>query len=95
MFDLRVEIYKKGILEEENLKFEKSIGETIKLKNQKGNLSETPEPKEFNDFLEQIKEKQKTINMNFFKEYFNFAGPTDLAKKNYLKEKIKRKTMSL
>ena len=31
------------VLEEENSKFEKSIGETVKLKNQKDNLSETPE----------------------------------------------------
>ena len=50
LFDLRVEIYKKLVLEEENLKFEKSIGETVKLKNQKDNFSETPEQKEFNDF---------------------------------------------
>ena len=35
LFDLRVEIYKKLVLEEENLKFEKSVGETVKLKNQK------------------------------------------------------------
>ena len=42
-FDLRVEIYKKLVLEEENLKFEKSVGETVKLKNQKHNLSETLE----------------------------------------------------
>ena len=35
LFDLRVEIYKKLVLEEENLKFEKSVGETAKLKNQK------------------------------------------------------------
>ena len=33
LFDLRVEIYKKLVLEKENLKFEKSIGETVKLKN--------------------------------------------------------------
>ena len=43
LFDLRVEIYKKLVLEEENLKFEKSVGETVKLKNQKHNLSETLE----------------------------------------------------
>ena len=43
LFDLRIEIYKKLVLEEENSKFEKSIGETVKLKNQKDNLSETPE----------------------------------------------------
>ena len=58
---------KKLVLEEENLKFEKSIGETVKLKNQKDNLSETPEQKKFNNFLEQIKEEQKTIDMNLFK----------------------------
>ena len=33
LFDLRVEVYKKLVLEEENLKFEKGIGETVKLKN--------------------------------------------------------------
>ena len=59
LFDLRVEIYKKLILEEENLKFEKSIGETLELKNQKDTLSETPEQKEFKKVLEQIIEEQK------------------------------------
>ena len=38
-FNLRVEIYKKLVLKEENSKFEKSIAETVKLKNQKDNLS--------------------------------------------------------
>ena len=66
-FNLRVEIYKKLVLKEENSKFEKSIAETVKLKNQKDNLSETPEQKKFNDFLEQIKEKQSNIYMNFMK----------------------------
>ena len=35
LFDLRVEIYKELVLEEENLKFEESVGETVKLKNQR------------------------------------------------------------
>ena len=51
LFDLRVEVYKTLVLEEESLKFEKSIGETVKLKNQKDNFSETLEQKEFNDFF--------------------------------------------
>ena len=34
LFDLRDEIYKKFVVKEENLKFEKSVGETVKLKNQ-------------------------------------------------------------
>ena len=90
MFDLRVEIYKKLVLEEKNLKFEKNIGETVKWKNQKDNLSETPQHKKFNNFLEWIKEKQITINMNLFKEYFNFDKPTDLKKKLFeIKDKDK------
>ena len=51
LFDLRAEVYKTLVLEEESLKFEKSIGETVKLKNQKDNFSETLEQKEFNDFF--------------------------------------------
>ena len=77
LFDLRVEIYKKLALEED-LKFEKSIGETVKLKNQKDNLSETPEQKEFNDFLEQIKEEQKNIDINWFKNVFNYKTPDEM-----------------
>ena len=80
LFDLRVEIYKKLALEEENSKFEKSIGETVKLKNQKDNLSETPEQKEFNDFLEQIKEEQKNIDINWFKNVFNYKTPDEILK---------------
>ena len=84
LFDLRVEIYKKLALEED-LKFEKSIGETVKLKNQKDNFSETPEQK---DFIEYIENKSKTINYNLFKEYFNFEPSTVLTKQLY---KIKNK----
>ena len=52
VFDLRVEIFKKLVLEEENLKFEKSIGEIVKLKSQKDNFSETPEQKKFIEYIE-------------------------------------------
>ena len=68
LFDLRIEIYKKLVLEEENLKFEKSLPQTVELKNQKDHLSETPEQERFNIFLELIKEEQKFINMNLFKD---------------------------
>ena len=80
LFNLRVEIYKKLVLEGENLKFEKNIGETVKLKNQKDNLSETPDQKEFNDFLEQIKEEQKNIDINSFKNVFNYESPNQMLK---------------
>ena len=78
MFDLRVEIYKKLIVEEKNLKFEKSFGETVKFKNQKDNFSETPKQKDFNDFLEEIKEKQKNIDINWFKNVFNYKMPDEM-----------------
>ena len=80
LFDLRIEIYKKLVLEGENTKFHKSIGETVKLKNQKVNLPETPEQKEFNDFLEQIKEEQKNIDINSFKDVFNYETPNKMLK---------------
>ena len=81
MFDLRVEIYKKLVLEkQENLKFQKNIEQTVKLKNQKDNFSETPEQKNFNDFLEQIKEEQKNININWFKNVFNYKTPDEMLK---------------
>ena len=83
LFDLRAEIYKKLTLEEENLKFEKSIGETVKLKNQKDNFSETPEQKEF---IEYIENKSKTIDYNLFKKHFNFTSPAVLTN-----QKIKNK----
>ena len=52
LFDLRVEIYKKLVLEEKNLKFEKSVGETVKLRNQKDNFSETTKQKDFIEYIE-------------------------------------------
>ena len=91
LFDLRVEIYKKLVLEEENLESEKSIGETVKLQNQKNNFSETPEQKEF---IEYIENKPKTIDYNLFKEYFNFKVPSALVKKLY-ETKDKKKNNDL
>ena len=79
-FDLRVEIYKKLVLKKENLEFEKSTGETVKLKNQKDNFSETPEQKKF---IKYVENKSKTIDYNLFKEYFNFKVRSALAKKLY------------
>ena len=81
LFDLRVEIYKKLVLEEKSLEFEKHIGELVKLKNQKDNFSETPEQ---NKFIEYIENKSKTIDYNLFKKYFYSAVPS-LWQSNYMK----------
>ena len=66
------------VIEEENSKFEKSIREAVKLKNQKDNLSKIPEWKEFSDFLKQFKEEQKNIDMNLFKNVFNYETPDEM-----------------
>ena len=68
-FYLRVEIYKKFTIEEKYVEFEKSTGEKVKLKTEKDNLPETPEQKEF---IEYIDNKSKTIDYNLFKDYFSF-----------------------
>ena len=49
----------------------------VKLKNQKDNFSETPEQK---NFIEYIEDESKTINYNLFKEYFNVATPNFFVK---------------
>ena len=43
-------------------------------------MSKTPEQKEFNDFLEQIKEEQKNIDINWFKKFFNYETPDKMLK---------------
>ena len=43
-------------------------------------MSEEPEQKKFNNFLEKIKQKQKNINMSLFEEYFNYKSPDKMLK---------------
>ena len=73
-----VEIYKKSVLGEEHPKFEESVGERVMLKNQRVNLLATYEQKEFNDFLKQIKEEQKNIDIVWFKKEFNYEMPNKM-----------------
>ena len=49
-------------------------------KNEKDNLSETPKQKDFNDFLEKIKEEQKNIDIISFKNVFNYETPDKMLK---------------
>ena len=62
------------------LKFEENITEKVKVKNQKDNLSEKPEQKKFNNFSEQIKKDQKNIDINWFKNVFNYETPDKMLK---------------
>ena len=81
--------------------FEKGIfpfkGNVFKTKEEKsegksGEISEEELRKYINNTLTFIKEKLENINNDFFKTYFDFSTPIDLAK-NYLKLRIKRKTV--
>ena len=75
-----VEIYKKLVFGEKNLKPEKIIEETVKLKNQKDNLFETPEQKEFNNFQRRLKKNKKNIDIYLFKNAFNYELPYKMLK---------------
>ena len=79
--------------------FEKGIfpykGNVFKTKDEKSEeeLEEKIE-KSTNDGIIFIEEKSRDINNDLFKKYFNFSAPIVWAK-NYLKQKIKIKTVSL
>ena len=60
-------------------KIEKSIANRTKLRRQKDK-----------EFIKNIKNKSKTINYNFFKDYFKFISPTFLTK-GLFEIKVKKK----
>ena len=41
-------------------------------------MSKTPEQNKINDFLEQIKKEQKNIDINLFKNVFNYKTPDEM-----------------
>ena len=41
-------------------------------------MSKTPEQNKINDFLEQIKKEQKNIDINLFKNIFNYKKPNEM-----------------
>ena len=46
-------------------------------------MSEAPEQKEFNDFLKQIKEEQKNIDIKWFKNVFDYETPDKMLKSHH------------
>ena len=48
------------------------------LKNQGLNLPAASKQKEFNNFLQQIKEEQRNIDMNLFKNIFDYETPDEI-----------------
>ena len=62
-------MHQKLIKKNQNQKKEESIAERLKSRRQKS------EEKEFNNFLEQIKQEQKTINIISFKNDFDYGNP--------------------
>ena len=59
-------------------KIEERVGERVTLKNQGLNLPATSKQKEFNNILQQIKEEQKNIDMNLFKNIFDYETPDEI-----------------
>ena len=59
-------------------KIEERVGERVTLKNQGLNLPAASKQKEFNNFLQQIKEEQRNIDMNLFKNIFDYETPDEI-----------------
>ena len=59
-------------------KIEERVGERVTLKNQGLNLPATSKQKEFNNVLQQIKEEQRNIDMNLFKNIFDYETPDEI-----------------
>ena len=74
--------------------FEKGVfpykGNVFKIKEKEESEKEPEE----NKFFKYIENESESMRYDLFKEYFNFIAPTALAK-NYLKQKIKTKIMTL
>ena len=49
---------------------------------------------DYKKFVKYIEDESKGIDYDLFEDYFSFSVPSALVKKNYLRQKIKRKTMS-
>ena len=48
---------------------------------------------DYKKFIKYIEDESKGINYDLFEDHFNFVAPTVLTK-NYMKNKVKRKTIS-
>ena len=49
---------------------------------------------DYKKFVKYIEDESKGIDYDLFEDYFSFSLPSALVKKNYFRQKIKRKTMS-
>ena len=49
---------------------------------------------DYKKFVKYIEDESKGIDYDLFEDYFSFSVPSALVKKNYLRQNIKRKTMS-
>ena len=74
-------------------------GYVFKTKEEK--LEEEPEEEseeeikdDYKKFIEYIENESKGINYDLLKDYINFVVPSALARKFYMRQKIKIKTMS-
>ena len=65
-----------------------------KLEEESEEESEQEIKDDYKTFIEYIENESKGINYDFLKDYFNFVAPSALARKFYMRQKIKRKTMS-
>ena len=90
LFDAReniVDLFKEGTFPNKSNLFE------TKEKKSEEESEEESEKERIQKIIECIENESKVIDSDLFKNYFDFLVPRDLAK-NYLKQEMKRKTMS-
>ena len=71
-FLIKIDGFKQHLKKQNQIQNLKKVFQTVKLRRRKS------EEKEFNDFLQQIKEEQKSIDMNLSKNIFNYETPDEM-----------------
>ena len=69
---IKIDGFKQHLKKQNQIQNLKKVFQTVKLRRRKS------EEKEFNDFLQQIKEEQKSIDMNLSKNIFNYETPDEM-----------------
>ena len=81
-----------GFLKKELFRIKIMYLKQKKKKNQK-KTSQKKIKDDYKNFFKYIENESKSITYELFEKHFNIVAPTVLAK-NYMRQKIKRKTMS-
>ena len=90
MFDARDDII--DLFEKGTFPYKGNVFKTKEEESEENKLKKIKD--DYNKFFKYIEDESMGINYDLFKDYFYFSVPPALAKKNYMRQNIKRKTVS-